>query len=105
MTEAIYAAETTSPSFESASHDSVMAIRYVAVSVVKQNGGSGVYSYVFHLRTESGAIYSLGARYTVFRRLSSLLLAERPEACTNLPPFPPKHSMRRQTPEFLRRAA
>ena len=100
MTEAFYAAETSSPSFESASHDSVVAIKYVAVSVVKQ-GGSGVYSYVFHLRTESGAIYSLGARYTVFRRLSSLLLAERPEACTNLPPFPPKHSMSRQTPEFL----
>ena len=97
MTEAWYAEQQSTM----AQYDSVTAIKYVAVSVVKQPDGAGVYSYVFHLRTASGAVYSLGARYSVFRRLSSLLLAEQPDACQSLPPFPPKHSMRRQTPEFL----
>ena len=81
--------------------EEIIAIRYVAVSVVKTADGAGVYSYVFHLRTASNAIYSLGARYSVLRRLSSLLLAESPNACEALPAFPPKHSMRRQTPDFL----
>ena len=92
--EAIYASEVVPA-------DEVIALKYVAVSVVKAADGAGVYSYVFHLRTASGAVFSLGARYSVFRRLSSLMLAEQPEACAALPAFPPKHSMRRQTPEFL----
>lgn len=97
--DAIYASEATSRRLSD--REEVIAIKYVAVSVVKDAEGVGVYSYVFHLRTASGATYSLGARYSVFRRLSKVLFTEQPEACAMLPPFPPKHSMRRQTPAFL----
>jgi hypothetical protein len=79
----------------------VQALRYVAVSVVATPDGAQVYSFVFHLKTASGAIFTLGARYSVLRRLSYVLDAEQPVASAALPPFPSKKSLRRQTPQFL----
>lgn len=81
--------------------DEVIAIKYVAVNVVKDADGAGVFSFVFHLRTSAGATFSLGARYSVLRRLSFVIATEQADASASLPTFPPKHSLRRQTPEFL----
>jgi hypothetical protein len=82
-------------------NEHVVALRYVAVTVVKDTSGTGVYSFVFHLRTDTGTVYSLGTRYSVLRRLSLLLQSEKPDVCATLPPFPSKYSMSRQTPQFL----
>ena len=56
--------------------DEVIAIKYVAVSVVKDSDGAGVFSFVFHLRTPAGAVFSLSARYSVLRRLSFVIATE-----------------------------
>ena len=56
--------------------DEVIAIKYVAVSVVKDSDGAGVFSFVFHLRTSAGAVFSLSARYSVLRRLSFVIATE-----------------------------
>ena len=79
----------------------ITALRYVAVSVVAAPDGAQVYSFVFQLKDATGAIYTLGARYSLLRRLSLLLAAEQPAASAALPAFPPKYSLYRQTPDFL----
>ena len=79
----------------------VVAIRYMAVQVVTAPDGASVYSFVFHLKTSNGAVYALGSRYSLLRRLAQLLEADQPAAAANLPPFPRKYSMSSQTPQFL----
>ena len=81
--------------------DEIVALRYVAVSVVTAAEGESVYAFVFHLRTSTGAVFALSARYSALRALSSRLAAEQPAACASLPRFPPKQSLSRQTPQFL----
>ena len=80
----------------------MVAVKYAAVAVVKGSDGVPSYSFVFHLRTDTGAIYSLSARYSVLRTMWQKLATEAPmDASTLVPPFPSRHPLRRQTSQFL----
>lgn len=81
--------------------ESVVALRYVAVSVVPGTAaGSSVYAFVFHLKTSDGAVHSLSSRYSDLRKLHQGLSGDEPLRAA-LPKFPPKLSLQRQTPQFL----
>ena len=79
----------------------IEALRYAAVECIEGPDGSGIYTFVFHLRAKGGATYRLAARYSVFRAMYKALLAEQPEACASLPAFPRKNPLSRQTSAFL----
>ena len=82
-------------------HEHIVALRYVAVSVVPgATSGSNVYAFVFHLKTGDGAVYTLSSRYSELRKLHQALTADESQRAA-LPKFPPKLAMQRQTPQFL----
>jgi len=63
--------------------------------------GEYVYVFSFELQTSSGTNLRLSHRYSSLRKLHRKIRSAMPMAAAELPPFPLKYRLARQTPAFL----
>lgn len=77
------------------------AVRYVAIELRTLSSGACSYAFALEIRRPGAQPCLLRQRYSELRSLALAVQAQHPFKAAELPPFPKKHSLTRQSPSFL----